>query len=81
MTSSADGGYIDPTAVRYSVRRDDGTIAAEGITTPVFSEEVSEPASLSAYYYEVRAEFDGHYSGYTKSNTVTLGTITLPLQR
>ncbi len=78
VTSSADGGYIDPTAVRYSVRRDNGTIAAEGITTPVFSEEVSEPASLSAYYYEVRAEFDGHYSGYTKSNTVTLGTITLP---
>lgn len=79
VTTSADGGYIDPAAVTYTVKAyPAGTTVAEGLTATTFSEAVAEPTEITSFYYTVTAEAAGVKSAEAKSNTITLGAIVPP---
>lgn len=79
VTESADGGYINPAAVTYNVTRYPGaTAVATGLTTTSFTEDITEPTTLTEYYYEVVAVADGVSSAVGKSNIVSLGNIEPP---
>lgn len=84
VTESADGGFIDPAAVTYSVTRiinnESGSAmtVATGLTATSFEEEVAMPAEITTYHYLVVAESAGVESAPAKSNSVTLGSIVPP---
>lgn len=78
VTESADGGFINPSEVNYTVKRADGTIAASALSALSFSEEMEEPSQIISYYYEVRANHRGLESEAGVSNTISLGNISLP---
>lgn len=84
VTESADGGFIDPAAVTYSVTRiinnESGSAltVASGLTATSFEEEVAMPAEITTYHYLVVAESAGVVSAPAKSNSVTLGNIVPP---
>lgn len=84
VTESADGGFIDPAAVTYSVTRiinnESGSAltVASGLTATSFEEEVAMPAEITTYHYLVVAESAGVESAPAKSNSVTLGSIVPP---
>lgn len=84
VTESADGGFIDPAAVTYSVTRiinnESGSAmtVATGLTATSFEEEVAMPAEITTYHYLVVAECAGVNSVPAKSNSVTLGSIVPP---
>lgn len=84
VTESADGGFIDPAAVTYSVTRiinnESGSAmtVATGLTATSFEEEVAMPAEITTYHYLVVAESAGVESVPAKSNSVTLGSIVPP---
>ncbi len=84
VTESADGGFIDPAAVTYSVTRiinnESGSAltVASGLTATSFEEEVAMPAEITTYHYLVVAESAGMVSAPAKSNSVTLGNIVPP---
>lgn len=84
VTESADGGFIDPAAVTYSVTRiinnESGSAltVASGLTATSFEEEVAMPAEITTYHYLVVAESAGVVSTPAKSNSVTLGNIVPP---
>lgn len=84
VTESADGGFIDPAAVTYSVTRiinnesSSALTVASGLTATSFEEEVAMPAEITTYHYLVVAESAGVESVPAKSNSVTLGSIVPP---
>lgn len=78
ITSSVNGGYIDISAIRYNVKRSDGTYAVQGITATSFSEEIEEPTEVTAYYYIVEVVCNGLYSEPARTNTIVLGSIVPP---
>lgn len=79
VTASADGGYLNPAAVTYTVTRYPGEVkVAENLTTTSFSEPIAEPTVLTEYYYEVVAVADGVSSAVAKSNMIVLGAIVPP---
>lgn len=84
VTESADGGFIDPAAVTYSVTRiinnesSSALTVASGLTATSFEEEVAMPAEITTYHYLVVAESAGVESAPAKSNSVTLGSIVPP---
>lgn len=82
VTASADGGYINPAAVTYTVTRmvngaDDAVVATD-ITATSFSEAIEKPATLTSYAYKVVAKFAGKTSVATTTNAVMLGDAGLP---
>lgn len=84
VTESADGGFIDPAAVTYSVTRiinnesSSALTVDSGFTATSFEEEVAMPAEITTYHYLVVAESAGVESAPAKSNSVTLGSIVPP---
>lgn len=79
VTTTVDGGYINPAAVTYTVTRvNDATVVAQSISATSFSEEVAEPAEITSYSYSVRAESAGLQSLPGVSNSVVLGAIVPP---
>ncbi len=79
VTTSADGGYIDASAVKYTVTRYPGEIkVANSIAGTSYEEDMAETGSLSQFYYTVVASCAGLESAPGVSNTVTLGSIALP---
>ncbi|MCF0187869.1 MAG: hypothetical protein HUK04_00020 [Bacteroidaceae bacterium] len=60
VTTTVNEGYIDPTAITYSVYRyPGGDLVGGSLTTPKFTEEMDEPTSLTTVYYEVEAVVGG----------------------
>lgn len=82
VTTSADGGYINPAEVTYTVTRfPDAKVVATDTKGTSFSEAIAEPASSTvAYHYTVVAKFKEATSAPGVSNTVVLGTITPPYE-
>lgn len=82
VTASVNGGYIDLDNITYKVVRyagdAEGVVVAEGLTTTSFTEAISEPATLTAYYYEVYVVDGDLVSAPAVSNVVNLGSITPP---
>lgn len=79
ITTTIDGGYMNPAAVTYKVTRYPGAVVVEEATTATtFSEAIAEPTVLTEYYYTVVATADGVTSAEGKSNIVALGAIVPP---
>ncbi|MDE6854334.1 MAG: choice-of-anchor J domain-containing protein, partial [Muribaculaceae bacterium] len=79
VTMSADGGYIDPAAIRYTVTRyPDGEVVADKIAGTSFEEAVSEPDTFTSYSYGVKAQFEGLSSAESMTGSVGLGSLRPP---
>lgn len=78
VVTTADGGYIDPAAVRYDVvRLPDNVTVATDLAVTSFTEEIPAPTEQVRYSYEVTAKFDGKSATGT-SNAVALGVLYAP---
>lgn len=75
-TEGVNGGYIDASAMTYSVTRMPGAVASTSATN-TFSEEY-EPDQLAPCYYIVEAINGTHKSASATSNSVTVGNALVP---
>lgn len=79
ITTSVDGGYLNPASVTYKVTRYPGAeVVAAATAETSFTEEIEEPTELTEYYYTVVANADGMLSAVAQSNIVVLGAIEPP---
>lgn len=82
VTTSADGGYINPAEVTYTVTRFPGeTAVATDTKSTSFSEPIAEPENITSYYYTVVAKYADAVSEAGKSNAVVLGSIVPPYEQ
>lgn len=79
VDASCDGGYLEADKVTYNVVRypDEQTVAT-GLTECAYSEQLADPATLTAYSYGVSAVYEGHVSEEGKSRPVYVGDIVPP---
>lgn len=76
---SANGGYINPSEVRYTVTRmPDNIVVADGISETSVTDAVAVPESFIKYKYAVQAEYAGYKSMTVNTNGVGLGNIVPP---
>lgn len=79
VTTSADGGFIDPNQITYNVVRMPGdAVVATGITETSFSEDIPAGMEGTPLYYSVYAAFDGRVSEAGRSNIYGVGAINPP---
>ena len=79
VTTTVEGGYINPSAVTYKVTRYPGAVVvAEATSATTFEETIAAPVEITQYYYTVEADAEGVHSATATSNTVTLGSIVPP---
>ena len=79
VTTTVDGGYINPAAVTYKVTRFPGAVVvAEATAATTFEESIAAPTEITQYYYTVEADAEGALSAVATSNIVTLGSIVPP---
>lgn len=82
VTTSADGGYINPDEVTYTVTRFPGeTVVLTDSKETSFSEDIVEPAELTSYYYTVVAKYADAVSEAAQSNNIVLGAIVPPYEQ
>lgn len=79
VTTSANGGYIDPASVTYVVTRyPEGAVVAENLAATTFSEPYPMPAELTQVRYSVAACYGENVSEPAMSNGIVLGSVSLP---
>lgn len=79
VTESADGGYIDPSAVTYRVvKYPDETVVAENATGTELTVILPEPESLTSYYFTVTPKYEEFEGSSSKTNSIILGQIVPP---
>lgn len=77
VTTSADGGYINPAEVTYRVysyKNEEVTVLTYGTSATSISESVGNPTALTTYRYLVMAVFAGQNGAAGESNAVVLGS-------
>lgn len=79
VLSSVNGGYLDIPHLTYTVKRHDGSIAAEGLASTSFMERVDVPVGKTSFYYTVEAVCNGLVSEPAKTNVITMGNIIPPV--
>ena len=80
VTASSDGGYLDPSAVTYTVLSADGEALASGLTSTSWTTPVAEPAdTYKAISYAVKSEYAGKQSAAVASNVIGLGAYSTPM--
>ncbi len=80
VTASSDGGYLDPSAVTYTVLSADGEALASGLTSTSWTAQVAEPAdTYKAISYAVKSEYAGKQSAAVASNVIGLGAYSTPM--
>ena len=79
VTTSADGGYIDPAKVTYAVfdgNAEEGAAPlAKDLTATEWSTMFPAPENYTLYSYKIVAYFDGAASGAAVTNSVALGAM------
>lgn len=81
VTTSADGGYVNPDEVAYKVvLYPAGEVVADNLTQTTFTHLLPEPEELSQVYYGVSAIYDGKQSQEGFSNNVLLGAYPTPFE-
>lgn len=79
VTESADGGYIDPSAVTYRVIQYPGeTVVAENATGTELTVSLPEPDTLTSYYFTVTPLYEENEGASSKTNSIILGQIVPP---
>lgn len=76
VTEAADGGYINPSHITYTVTRNGETLK-EGLTATSYNDQVSIPDTFRKLNYEVKAVYDGKLSEAAVCST-GIGAITPP---
>ncbi len=78
VTTSVDGGYVNPAEVTYTVKRyPEGTEIATGLKETSLEESVN-PEEISKIWYTVAATFDGATGPAVQSNVISLVSFTPP---
>lgn len=82
VSESTNGGYIDPSAIRYTVYDKDTTLIADDIAALTYDIPITPPAPATAksYQYIVQASIGTFSSGLAKSNTIALGELVPPFE-
>ena len=79
VTTSADGGYIDPAKVTYAVfdgNAEEGAAPlAKDLTATEWSTMFPAPENYTLYSYKIVAYFEGIASGAAVTNSVALGAM------
>ncbi len=82
VTESANGGYINPSAVTYTINRvvngGEPVQVVADLAATTYSETVTTPENLTSYAYTIVANYAGATSTVTKTNSVMLGEAGLP---
>jgi len=79
VTTSADGGYIDPSEVRYDIMRmPDQVLLDHDVAGTSIDMAYPEPVDLESYYFLVGAKYGGKQSRTAVSNIVVLGSLSAP---
>ena len=78
VTTTVDGGYINPADVLYRVMKQDGTTVADALKSTSYTETISLPDSPETLTYTVVAVSGGYDSDPAYSNTIALGSVTPP---
>jgi hypothetical protein len=80
VTTSSDGGYLDPEAVTYTVYNNKGEAVSENQVATSFTEVVPEPESGYNYLkYTVQANYEAKSSKAVATNAIGLGAYTAPV--
>lgn len=78
VTESADGAYLDPSKVTYTVTRyPEGKTVGENISATTFNEPLAVDAPAE-YSYGVKAVYEGNVSEESVSNDIMAGVGELP---
>lgn len=79
VTGSVNGGYMDASAITYTVTRYPGAdVVAQNITETSVSDVLPEPEGLTKFYYEVVATCDGLASAAGVSEYIVVGSGLVP---
>lgn len=79
VTTTVNGGYMDTTAVTYTITRMPGNVVVgSNVKTLSITDPVASPENLEVYSYTVTATCEGLTSEATTSNVVALGAIYPP---
>ncbi len=80
VAESADGGYIDPAAITYTVLDAGGKELAKGISATSWTCDYPEPSGVYVnLYYSVRAVYADKTSDSTDSNVIGIGSYSAPV--
>ncbi len=79
VTTSSDGGYLDPAGVTYTVLDANGDELVTGLAATTYTTEQVAPEDLMSVFYLVKADYNGKSSEAVKSNTIPLGSMDAPL--
>lgn len=78
-TESANGGYIDPDQIYYTVTRlPDNVVVADGVSSTSLTDNVPIPASFVKYRYSIVASYQEWNSVAVQTNGIGLGNIVPP---
>ncbi|MDE5750392.1 MAG: choice-of-anchor J domain-containing protein, partial [Duncaniella sp.] len=81
VTTSADGGYINPDDVTYTITAyPEEKVLAQNVATNIFSIRLPMPDQYTVYTYGVTATYDGKTSVEGVSNAIALGDIVPPYE-
>lgn len=85
VTTTVDGGYIDPDKVVYDIMRmPDEQLLAHDLTQTYYDMHYPEPTDLETYYFLVGARHAGNTDIQSQtgvSNLVVLGTLSAPYEQ
>lgn len=80
VTSSADGGYFDASAVKYDIVDSEGQTLASDLTDLSWTTTQAMPEEFTAFSFGVIAKFDNRLSSPAMSNLIYLGHYNAPLE-
>ncbi len=78
VTTSADGGYINPSEITYTVSDLTGTILSENQTATSFSKQITAPDGRTEFAWLITANYDNRSSAPGRSNSIYLGSMRPP---
>lgn len=79
VTTSVDGGYINPAEVTYTVTRfPENVVVVSGTKETSFSEAYDAETASGKVFYEIVASYAGINSAVATSNGLSLGSVTPP---
>ncbi len=81
VTESADGGFIDPDSVTYTVRRyvnETSEIIADSIEGITWIDEIEESENPTTLYYTVMSHASVKSSPEAKTKPIVMGSVTPP---
>lgn len=80
VTEGANGGYVDPSAVRYTVTRNPGNVVVTENSSLLSLSETYAPSGIESITYSVTALQGDAASEAGVSNAVVTGTLSLPYE-